>query len=262
MIWSLAPFFNELDVLEIRLATLDAVVDKHVIAESTRTHTGLPKPLYFQENRERFAQWQDKIVHVAVEDFPPAESDADDHIWWREREQRRALARGLDGVQPGDTLLLSDCDEIPHPDAVRHVDEPEHLRCEMHVGRLNWRWPGGAEDGYTISRLFPVEALWNLGNLEAVRMQSWGSRPDTAVGWHLSYMANVEEKLAGFAHQEMVRDATPERLLANVESGADPFGRDYRQSEWVGLDELPPYVAEHVERFQHLLVPRPKESGQ
>lgn len=262
MVWSLTPFFHELDVLEIRLATLDAVVDKHVICEATRTHTGQRKPLYFQENADRYERWADKIVHVVCDDMLPALSLADEYVWWREKHQRRCLLNGVRDAAATDTFLLSDCDEIPHPDAVREVETPEHLRCYMHVGRLNWRWAGEAEEGFTISRLFPGSVLMEAeGDLEVIRLARWASRPDAPVGWHLSYMADVEEKLRGFAHQEMTPDATPERQAALVESGADLFGRPERQAEWVGLDALPPYVAENRERFEHLLVAQPKESG-
>jgi beta-1,4-mannosyl-glycoprotein beta-1,4-N-acetylglucosaminyltransferase len=44
-------FFNELDILEIRLNTLDPYVDYFIIVESSVTHTGNPKPYYFEENK-------------------------------------------------------------------------------------------------------------------------------------------------------------------------------------------------------------------
>ena len=64
------PFFNELDVLEIRLAELDALVDHFVIVEATRTHTGKPKPLYFADNRKRYDRYAHKIIHVVADDLP------------------------------------------------------------------------------------------------------------------------------------------------------------------------------------------------
>lgn len=262
MIWSLTPFFNELDVLEIRLATLDPVVDRHVICESTRTHTGFGKPLHYAANADRYERWADKIVHVIVDDMLPALTPADEYVWTREKHQRRKLLDGIRDAQAGDTFLLSDVDEIPHPDAVRVVGEAEHLRCHMHVGRLNWRWPGEAEEGFTISRLFPAQELLDAGgDLEVIRMGGWSSRPEAPVGWHLAYMADIDEKLAGFAHQEMTAVATAELQAACIATGADLFGREERHAEWVGLDQLPPYVGENVERFQHMLVPQPKESG-
>ena len=40
-------FFNELDLLEIRLNVLHDVVDHFVIVECTKTYQGNDKPLYF-----------------------------------------------------------------------------------------------------------------------------------------------------------------------------------------------------------------------
>ena len=67
-------FYNELDLLEIRLNILDSVVDKFVIVEATETFMGQPKPLYYEENKERFVKWKDKIVHYVVDDYPFDES--------------------------------------------------------------------------------------------------------------------------------------------------------------------------------------------
>lgn len=55
MIIDCFTFFNELDVLEIRLRELDGVVDRFVLVEATLTHQGKPKPLLYAENKERFA---------------------------------------------------------------------------------------------------------------------------------------------------------------------------------------------------------------
>lgn len=55
MTYDCCSFFNELDILEIRLNTLNEVVDKFVLVEATWTHTGKPKPLHFEDNKTRFA---------------------------------------------------------------------------------------------------------------------------------------------------------------------------------------------------------------
>ena len=77
-------FFNELDMLELRLRELGSVVDRFVLVESAWTFQGKRKPMIFKENQSRFARWADKIIHVAVHDDigPPAPGD---HRapWWR-----------------------------------------------------------------------------------------------------------------------------------------------------------------------------------
>ncbi len=57
MIVCASPFFNELDLLEIKCRELAGIVDLFVIVESTLTFTGIPKPLYFANNKARFAEF-------------------------------------------------------------------------------------------------------------------------------------------------------------------------------------------------------------
>jgi len=75
MIYDCFTFFNELDLLEIRLNVLKDVVDRFVLVEATQTFTGRPKPLYYKENAARFAAFADRIIHVVVDDFSAADSD-------------------------------------------------------------------------------------------------------------------------------------------------------------------------------------------
>ncbi|NBP59476.1 glycosyltransferase, partial [bacterium] len=85
-IYDCFPFFNEFEILEIRLAELYDIVDKFIIIEASKTHSGRDKPLYLRENIAKFAKYQDKIVIHTV-DFPANLQDA----WSRERSQRDAI---------------------------------------------------------------------------------------------------------------------------------------------------------------------------
>ena len=63
-------FSNELDLLDLRLNTLNDYVDKFVIIESNITFSGKPKSLYFLENKDYFNKFKNKIIHVIVDDLP------------------------------------------------------------------------------------------------------------------------------------------------------------------------------------------------
>lgn len=161
------PFFNELDVLEIRLAELDALVDHFVIVEATRTHTGKPKPLYFADNRRRYERFDHKIIHVVVDDLPCEPSNH----WGREIFQRQAIVRGLGQARPDDRIITSDCDEIPKPDALRRALALPWLSrrtvafwCENYFYRLNLR--NDAHDHRLGPRLVTMS---NLKSPNAVR---------------------------------------------------------------------------------------------
>ena len=62
-------FFNELELLEMRLNILNDVVDTFVITESPFTVSGNEKPLYYLENKDRFGKFNDKIVHISLKKF-------------------------------------------------------------------------------------------------------------------------------------------------------------------------------------------------
>ena len=63
-------FFNELDLLEMRLNILNDVVDYFVVTESPFTVSGNEKPLYYAENKDRFGKFNDKIIHHVTEEIP------------------------------------------------------------------------------------------------------------------------------------------------------------------------------------------------
>ena len=104
-------FFNELDLLELRLLELDPLVHRFVLVEAPQTFTGLPKPLHFKLNRDRFERFLPKIVHVVLEEFPAGLASA----WDREHHSRRGIMHGLADAAPDDLVLISDVDEIPKP---------------------------------------------------------------------------------------------------------------------------------------------------
>jgi len=126
MVYDIFTFFYELDLLELRLNILDSVVDKFVIIEATETFMGEPKELFFQNNKERFAKWQDKIIHYVIDDFPndlellemakrSPNVGAGEHWWVREFYQKESIKKALVNLQDTDVCIVSDLDEIWNP---------------------------------------------------------------------------------------------------------------------------------------------------
>jgi GT2 family glycosyltransferase/SAM-dependent methyltransferase len=75
-------FFNELELLELRFNELNHIVDKFVIVESRYSHTRQPKPLYFEENKQRFTKFLPKVEHVIIDEFPTATVSPTDEAWF------------------------------------------------------------------------------------------------------------------------------------------------------------------------------------
>jgi beta-1,4-mannosyl-glycoprotein beta-1,4-N-acetylglucosaminyltransferase len=260
--YSAVMYSGEADVLEIRLATLDSVIDVHIIAEATLTHAGDP--------------WQHKIRYVAVENLPEGKYvpstkqlfvETPSDAWKREHRQRQAMSARLVDVVDEDMILVGDVDEIPDP---RFWGEGCHLarvgdlvtpNMTMHVGALNWRWSHAAPG--TRTRLF-TGATFNLVGRDIDRAADsrllarvYGPDSTPSYGWHLGYLGGVEaiqSKLASFAHQEL--NVPPFNTREHIEdclaTGADLFGRPECHQGPCPDSDLPPYVVEHRDRFEHL----------
>lgn len=145
-------FYNELDLLEIRLNTLDDVVDYFILVESSITHSGIPKPFYFDENKSKFTKFLSKIIHIKITDtpndfsnIPNITSDTFDNkcikdIWkyilktntfnrmtqphyGRDFYQKECIKRGMEYANDEDILIFSDLDEIPNPEIIARLNE-------------------------------------------------------------------------------------------------------------------------------------------
>lgn len=262
-------FHNEFDVLELRLRELYDDVDRFVLVEGDRTFTGVPKPLHFQENRERFAPWLDKIVHVPVTDFPDTDSP-----WTREAFQRDAIARGLAGLAPDDMVLLSDVDEIPRAAVARWLRQTPAavvgLRMAFFYYRLNHlNVAGEPHEIWSVAARGRLFGSCTPQQVRLLRLSLRGvdpaAQPGVAVlnhaGWHFSYLGGdeaVREKIRAFSHQEF---NTPEILEAVdvdalVASGRDLFGRPGFAWQPVAVDDyFPRAVLADPERWAPHIAP-------
>src|SRR5262245_37428180 len=134
--WCAFQFRDELDLLEIKLATLSSVVDRFVIAESTVAHAGQGKPLIFLLHAERFQPWADRIKYL----IDSAEYSG---VQERERGQRAKLSEGIEAADD-DLVMVSDLDELPNPaywGALRAIAEDGGVaipRLTMHVLGMRW----------------------------------------------------------------------------------------------------------------------------
>lgn len=277
------PFFNELDLLELRLRELGDTVDRFVLVEANETQTGLPKPFVFEQNKARFARWADKIIHVKVTfpaDLPRAEGKyARMGGWEREHYQRNQIARGLETAAPDDLVIVSDLDEIVRAQALRRCVETGVARRRLlvfaqshHRFRLDLIAPGGpwllgsravlrrhlrtpqslrrARVRRRRRRFVPdaVDArLLQLRNL----MSSGIGLPVEIVedgGWHFTSIGSFEDfarKMRAVVEGDIIVGSSVDEAYANARARLRPFPRD----------ALPACVGSGD--FDHLLEPAP-----
>ncbi|TAG57582.1 MAG: hypothetical protein EAZ27_02560 [Cytophagales bacterium] len=120
-IYDCFTFFNELDLLEIRLNELANVADFFVLVEANFTHQGNPKSYYFEENKSRYSSFLDKIIHIKVDDIPENDILNTDKNWNLEHFQRNAIERGLTLAHENDIIIISDIDEIPKKEIIKNI---------------------------------------------------------------------------------------------------------------------------------------------
>ncbi len=119
-IYDCFTFFNELELLELRLESLWDVVDCFVIVEADKTHANNPKPLNFAEHVRDFEKYLPKIHYVADHSVVPYKGVGD---WSIENNQRNNIMQGLTDAEPDDLIMVSDADEIPDPAIIRTIRE-------------------------------------------------------------------------------------------------------------------------------------------
>lgn len=260
MIYDCFTFYNEFDILELRLNELAGVVDRFVLVEADKTHAGADKPLFFAENRERFAPWADKIIHVAVRDMPQSPDS-----WVLENFQRNAITRGLTGSASDDIILVSDVDEILRAGVVASLPaSPAMLfgfRMPMFYFKFNYMnvtgephmvWSVGGR-GAQIAAMSPQGARnARFSLMDPAVKQTHGDKVQVIdhAGWHFSYLGNnehVRNKLTNFAHQEFNTPGFIEAIDIDtlIRGGRDIFGRPGFTWQAVALNG---YFPEHVQR--------------
>ena len=279
MIYDCIPFFNELDILKLRLGVLNPIVDKFIIEEATVTFSGEPKELCFEKNKEMFREYLPKIEYIVVDNSPV---DVTTHE--RDKFQKNALVKGLRDATEDDIILLSDVDEIPNPKALQKIiaefdqEKVYHLAQRMFYCFLNMEevsgkllsitgeFPGIEHRQWLGTKVFSKKSIPEKGIIELREASTTAANAVRVAegGWHFGYMGSSGEKdvakrigtkVIAAAHQEyndsvLLAEAADRLLL-----GQDLFGRDAK-FEWVEIDDsYPEYLLKHRREYEYLIMP-------
>lgn len=256
-------FFNELDLLEFRLKLLSAYVDYFVVAESNLAHSGSSKAYHFEENKQRFAQWKDKIIYLPIKQSVEGltfneneeEYNIDNGSWYLENEQRNALHNAAQYMNDTDMVLIGDLDEIPDPKILKKInitDGPFALSMMFHNYYMNCRISKGEKlwngtivcNGKTFCETTPQQLRNNRNSYKQIKK----------AGWHFSYLGGVEKikyKLQSFAHTEFNK---PEyfdeaHILTALEKGQDVLKRENMEYKIVQLFYYPSYLRKLMKQY-------------
>jgi beta-1,4-mannosyl-glycoprotein beta-1,4-N-acetylglucosaminyltransferase len=260
-------FFNELDLLEIRLNILDQYVDKFVLVEARQTFMGKDKPLYYAENKERFAKWNDKIVHYVIEDLSEEELasarlspnvGAGEHYWVREFAQKECILKALTFANDSDIVFVSDLDEIWNPEIFNKVPVSElnpDIICSPVQTAYHYYLNNRSDqstNGWVGTRLGTIQRLRELG------VNHFRNRENTSLeipngGWHFTFQGGkeaIEAKIEAYSHQEYNTLNIKSRIKYSLFANEDFALRGFKL--WKDESQLPKYLIENKQKWIHL----------
>lgn len=261
-------FFNELDLLEIRLNELHDVVDYFVLVEASVTHSGKLKPLYYNENQERFKEFKSQILHLIVYNMPMTHDEIQlslssqdrrwlesgyqkEDSWVRERYQRNAMMLALANMDDDDIVIIEDADEMVKREVLQDIRSTivagsNAVEQVFHTYYLNWkctnmRWQGSK----ILQKKFittPSEVRFHIPMANNI-MDG---------GWHFNYLGGadaIRTKIQSFAHTEFNVPSVLDNIDSRLANKRDALGRLY-QYVVVPIDETyPKYIRENLDKF-------------
>ena len=286
MIYDCIPFFNELDILKLRMQILSPYVDKFVLEESTVTFSGEPKEMIFAKNRDMFREFEDKILYVAVDNSPM--SGVTTHE--RDKFQKNQLIRAMSEAKPDDIVIFSDVDEIPNPKVLQKIvqnfdhEKIYHLAQRMFYCFLNMEEVSGNLLSITGEFQGVDRKQWlgtkiccfkNLPKEGIVFLREVSPEDPRSVrvpdgGWHFGYMGGDGErdvakrigiKVQAAAHQEYNKSRYLNEAVDRLLCGEDIFDRNAKFIRVPIDDSYPEYLREHQEEYAFLIAPEIGRAG-
>jgi len=255
-------FFNELDILDIRLHLLDEYVDYFIISECDTTFSGLPKKFLFEENKLKYEKFLHKIIHIKntnsgiISDFNndytgnkktifdsiietyntikhTPQTDNGKDYWCRDYLHREYVKLGMDNCEDEDIIIFSDTDEIPNLEVLGDLKklDVEKKYCFLqdnnnffinNISSTNWK--GNILSSY---KNIKNESLNSL-RIESRREHSPNFVYVESAGWHLSFMGGadrIKEKIKSYGHQEFNNPSILDSVERNIQLNKDLFFR-------------------------------------
>lgn len=259
-------FFDELDLLEDRLKFLYDHVDHFVIIESNRKFGGEKKPLHYQENKQRFAKYHNKIIHKPI--LFDEDMNFRFHIQTNQNAeyiQRDYTKEAVAEFSDHDIILCSDVDEIPNPekfDELRNLFKNYDNLIVRFVQEMYYYNLTNKQILAWARMVACRKTLFNKYTTTYIRLNSYQLPSDEKffdiynAGWHLTNfmsLSNLLEKIRNYPHESYINEnnLNPDVLKRRIRLGIDVFGREDMVASKVGFDHLPNEFLNAFSRWKH-----------
>ena len=229
-------FYNEINMLKYRLNYLYKYVDYFVLVESKYTFSGNEKKFYYEENKEMFKEFNDKIIHVKLDENNKPKMWKNrswpkmNNTWMNEEAERNsifkgiALINGIYTIEDDDIIMLSDVDEIPNMDKMNLIDKSKlnnmsslYYQYSLYNPKKYHAYASGCKSK-RCSRIFTykwykMNNVVHTNGFQSIR-KSYGNIIDCG-GWHLSDFGDTTFLINKYSEYSHSRDKEVIDLLNN-----------------------------------------------
>ena len=235
-------FFNEKELVELRVKYLNSIVDYFVVIEANITHQGKKKDWNFPKILDRnLKEFSSKIQYHQLNIDPEkikneesfiVENLKGDDAWRIENFQRNYIKTACKKFSDKDILIISDVDEIPSKNKLEFILSCDFTKIapialEQHLFHLDCNylrlesWRGSIVTTMQICNVFSPQQLRTARNKISHFSDS---------GWSLSSFGGfegVKRKFEAFTHKEYNNEKfiNPEHIANCQKTGADLFHR-------------------------------------
>ena len=263
MIIDAFSFFNEKELVQLRIKYLDQLIDKFVIIEADHTHQGKKKDWNFENIlNNQLKKFSDKIDYHKIKIDLNHVSKLDG---WRSSSEKGGLGFKMDNFQRNyiqeacknfsseDIILISDLDEIPSKNKINFIkncdlNEIAPVGFEQYLFHLNCNYLNIEK---WIGTIAITKKLLDKFKPQKFRNSRYNISFLAHAGWSFSSFGNInriEEKFNAFAHDEFNSEKFKEEMhIKNCkEKGLDLFKRNIKKKK-IDKDFFPKDLLEFMQ---------------
>mgnify|MGYP001166395228 CR=1 FL=1 len=241
-------YFDEKELVELRIKYLNDLVDHFIVVEADVTHQGKKKDWNFEpllkNNLKNFSQ---KIhYHKLKIDMNEADSERGwiyekvkgGRSWKIENMQRNYIKEACKDFAAKDIIIISDLDEIPSREKIKFIKSCdfqfiapvafEHFLFHLDCNHLNLeKWLGS---------IAVTKEIFDKSKPQELRNNRYKISQFVRSGWSFSSFGGlnrVREKFEAFAHEEYNKEEfkNDEHLIKCMENGEDVFKRNTKKQK-------------------------------
>ena len=259
-------FWNEIEVLYMRLDILYENVDYFIICESKESHSGkvIKSEYIFKKNIDLFKKYIDKIIFLPIDKLP---GKGDKSIikgkytlnWENENYQRKILFNEISKFPKNTIVAISDVDEIWSPLELQKIKsglnsfEVCGIKHKLYYYYMNLQknelWPG---------TYFIKQKNLTQEKIQIIRNQMYLREFYIESGWHFSWLGSldrIKEKTKILAEHDLLSEFSSEKNIKESITNREVF---FKSKEKLTLihpksRSLPKHTQDYCKQFPSII---------